>query len=335
MNRAHVSIAILALLALLVGSVLLVRALLQHAARVRLRAKFVQTMPAPVIAKIARNPGLLHLDGARRTVTCLSCSVRDFGGLASSFADDPASLTRLLKTVLVPLMDAALERGGAIDRRSADGFSAFWSAPLDDPDHAVHACEAANAMMESIAHSNELLAQDRGKDGSAFPPVAIGIGVASGEAIAYGFETHDRTIYSIAGDCTALADNLSHLSVRYGPAVLASEATRDAAERAFAFLEVDTVAGGPHDDPMRIFAILGGVVMRASPKFRALQTFHDHIFEMIRTREWSKARALIEQCRKLSGASQKLYDFHSTRIDYYEGHDPGAGWDGAFRPILN
>ena len=37
---------------------------------------------------------------------------------------------------------------------------------------------------------------------------------------------------------------------------------------------------------------------------------------------------------RLSGASQKLYDLHLTRIAYFEKHPPGADWDGAFRPIL-
>ncbi len=332
LHGAHRWIWAAAVLAILLGGgILLVRLLLQRAARERLRAKFVQVMPASVIAKIAREPDQLQLDGTRRTISCLSCSVRDSGGLAVSFADDPAALARLMRSVLVPLMDAALERGGVIDRRSADGFSAFWNAPLDDPDHAIHACEAANAMMDSIARSNELLAHER----RTFPPVAIGIGVASGEAIVFGADSYGRSNYSVAGQCAATAETLAGLSVRYGPAVLASEEIRYAAERGFAFLEIDKVAGAPHENPRRLYAILGGGAMRASPKFRALQTFHDHIFEMIRQREWAKARALIEQCRKLSGASETLYDLHLARIAYYEDHGPGADWDGAFRPILN
>ena len=80
--------------------------------------------------------------------------------------------------------------------------------------------------------------------------------------------------------------------------------------------------------------MLGSPVMRASPKFRALLTFHDHIFQSLRTQQWDKARELIEQCRKLSGASQKLYDLHLARIAYFQDNPPGENWDGAFRPIL-
>ena len=124
------------------------------------------------------------------------------------------------------------------------------------------------------------------------------------------------------------------MSAQYGPAVIVSESTRKASERGFAFLEVDYIACGAHDEPLKLYAMLGNPVVRASPKFRALMTFHDHIFQSLRTQQWSKTRALIEQCRKLSGASQKLYDLHLARITYFEANPPGAEWDGAFRPIL-
>jgi adenylate cyclase len=113
-----------------------------------------------------------------------------------------------------------------------------------------------------------------------------------------------------------------------------SEDTRKAAERGFAFLEVDYIAAGPRDQPVKLYALLGNPLVRASPKFRALSTFHDHIFQSIRTQQWGKAKALIEQCRKLSGASSRLYDLHLARIAWYESHPPGPNWDGAFRQTL-
>ena len=75
---------------------------------------------------------------------------------------------------------------------------------------------------------------------------------------------------------------------------------------------------------------MGNPVARASPKFRALTVFHDHIFQAIRKQHWQMARELIAQCRRLSGASQKMYDLHLARIAYYEKHPPGENWDGPF-----
>ncbi|MDR3528130.1 MAG: adenylate/guanylate cyclase domain-containing protein [Rhizomicrobium sp.] len=302
--------------------------------RSALKRAFTDVLPKRVINVIARQPEPMKLDGETRTVTYLACGVRGFAELASSFRGDPAAFTRLIQRVLDPLMTQALNHGGAIDRMTADGFTAFWNAPLDDPEHAVHACEAAMGMMEAIAQTNDVITHERRIDGVALDPVEIGVGLSSGPAIAGGFKVHGRTAYSVNGDCAALAARIQQLSAQYGPAVIVSEDTRKAAERGFAFLEVDYIAPEHHEDPVKLYAMLGNPVMRASPKFRALATFHDHIFQSLRDQQWQKARELIAQCRKLSGASQKLYDMHLARIAYFQENPPGPDWDGAFRQIL-
>jgi adenylate cyclase len=306
--------------------ILWIRSSLKHA--------FTEVLPPRVIDQIARRPGSMRLDGESRTVTYLACGVRGFAELASSFRDVPAAFTRLIQRVLEPLMNEALAHGGAIDKLTSDGFTAFWNAPLDDPEHAVHACEAALGMMEAIAHTNEIIVHERRIDGVALDPVEIGVGISSGSAIAGGFKVHGRTTYSVNGDCAVVAAKVQQLSGQYGPAVVVTEDTRKAAERGFAFLEVDFIQVENHEGPVKLYAMLGNPVMRASPKFRALATFHVHIFQSMRDREWRKARALITQCRTLSGASQKLYDLHLARIAYFEANPPGEDWDGAFRPIL-
>ena len=302
--------------------------------RSRLRLAFADALPARTIDQIAHNPQLLKLEGESRTVTYLACGVRGFADLAASFRGDPAAFTRLIQRVLEPLMNEALGRGGALDKLTTEGFTAFWNAPLDDPEHAIHACEAANGMMEAIARINEVIIHERRIDGVALSPVEIGIGISSGAAIAGGFKAHGRTAYSVNGDCAVLAARIQQISGQYGPAVIVGEDTRKASERGFAFLEVDYIALGSHDEPVKLYAMLGNPVMRASPKFRALATFHDHIFQSLRAQQWQKARELIEQCRRLSGASQKLYDLHLARIAYFEDNPPSKDWDGAFRPIL-
>ncbi len=235
---------------------------------------------------------------------------------------------------LSPLLDQARLHGGTIDRLTADGFAAFWNAPLDDPEHALHACEAAHGMTQMAARANENLASLRGENGKQIAALEIGIGIATGPVIAGGFGGLGRLGYSVNGDAVALAARLQALSPQYGPAVIVAEETRRAAERAFAFLEVDYIAAGSEDAPVRLYALLGTPVARSSPKFRALKTFHEHLFASLRSQQWAKARDMIEQCRKLSGASQTLYDLHLARIKYFERNPPGPEWDGAFRPIL-
>jgi len=294
-----------------------------------LRMAFSDSLPRATIEKIARRPILLKMEGETRTVTYLVCGVRGLSGMAAHYKDDAAGFTRMMQRVLTPLMDQALAHGGTIDRLTADGFAAFWNAPLDDADHALHACEAANGMAIMSARVSEELAQERE---GASPPVEIGVGIATGAVIAGGFGGSGRMGYSVNGNTVNLAQRIQALSQFYGPALVVSEETRKAADRGFAFLEIDSIAvAGP---PVTLFSIMGNPVSRASPKFRALAVFHDHIFQAMRKQNWPMARELIGQCRRLSGVSHKLYDLHLARIAYYEKHPPGADWDGAFRPVL-
>ena len=321
-------------LVLIFASGAIMRSIEIATARAGLRMAFSDSLPRASIEKIAHSPQLLSIEGENRTVTYLVCGVQGLSELAAALTDNPKTFTQIMQQVMTPLMDQALAHGGTIDRLTADGFAAFWNAPLDDGEHALHACEAAAGMSVMASRVSEVVAMAR----KTTQRLEIGIGVATGPVIAGGFGGAGRMGYSVTGGVVQLAGRIQALSPHYGPAVIVAEETQLQAQRGFAFLEVDYIAAGTEDSPVRLYALLGSPVVRASPKFRALIAFHEHIFSSLRQRQWGKARALIAQCRKLSGASQKLYDLHLNRIGYFESNPPGPEmgpeWDGAFRPIL-
>lgn len=305
---------------------------------VALQLAFAEALPAASIAKIARDPRLLTVDGQTRTITYLACGVRGLTDLAAHHHGDAPAFTRLVQLALSPLIDQALAHGGTIDRLTADGFTAFWNAPLEDSQHALHACEAASGMSIMSSRVTEQVEQEASRGGLTVAAIEIGVGLATGPVIAGGFGGHGRMGYSVSGEVILLAQRIQARSHQYGPSVIAASATAHATTRAFAWLEVDTIGSGPDPGmegaPVTLYAMAGNPVMRASPKFRALSVFHDHIFQAIRRQQWHMARELIAQCRLLSGASGKMYDLHLARIAWYEKHPPGPDWDGAFRPPL-
>jgi len=323
-----------AMLLLVLGAAATARTIQIHALKRELRYAFADSLPRDAIDRIVRDPSLLSLDGETRNITSLACGLRGLADLSAMFRDDPKGFTRLLEQVLTPLMSQVLRHGGVIDRLTADGFTAYWNAPLDDPAHAAHACEAANGMITALARVNEDLTAGYRLGGPEIPLVEIGIGVATGPVIAGGFGGHGRLNYSVNGDAARLAVLLQALSRNYGPPIIVAQETQATAGLGFAFLEVDYFAQGQDDPPIHLYAMLDHRAARTSPKVRALATFHEHIFQCLRNQQWDKARALIEQCARLSGASQTLYDLYRARIRYFETHPPGPGWDGAFRPVL-
>jgi adenylate cyclase len=289
-----------------------------------------QVSPA-AMRKIQRSPELLDLSAQTRTLSFLVCRIRGFSDVAESFAGDPEGLSSLVRRAMTPMVQAVYDRGGTLNRMLPGGLSAFFNAPLEDPDHALHACECALAMLQALEKVNRALEQGRHPDGTPFDSIAVGIGLNTGAGIVGDFGTEEQPDYAAVGRSAEFADEIERLSGNYGTAIIAGAATQTQAERSFAFLEVD-VLPKEKGEPLPLFALLGTPLSRANPKFLALKAYHEHIFQAYRAQEWAKARTLIAQCRSLSGANPVLYDLYLQRIEHYETDPPPANWDGIFTP---
>ncbi|MBV9570544.1 MAG: adenylate/guanylate cyclase domain-containing protein [Alphaproteobacteria bacterium] len=277
--------------------------------------------PAPVVAPPAR----VRVPVASRTVTYLCCVLRGLPAAGAANRPDGAALATLIDSALSPAMQVVTQHRGTVVSLAGDRFAAVWNASEDDAEHALHACEAALRMTNALT-----LLKDQHGEGTPYDPLRIGIGIATGPAFA-GSILEGPDDYSVVGDCVDVADRLCGLGERYGPLILVDEATRSAADADLALLEVDTIAGGADQRAARIYALYGNPLVRASPKFRALATFHEHLFGAIRARRWSDARTLLDQCGDLSGAIPQLYRLHAARVDWLESHPPPDDWDGVVR----
>jgi len=158
-------------------------------ARAKAKRALERQLSPTLVKEVARRPELLDFAAATRTMSFLACRIRSFDAIAGSLAVDPAALMRLSRSAMAPLIQAVLERRGTIDRMMPDGFTAFFNAPLDDADHAVHACECALSMMQVLEKVNRALEHALSADGVALGPVGIGIGVTTGLAVVGDFGT--------------------------------------------------------------------------------------------------------------------------------------------------
>ena len=132
--------------------------------KAQVRNAFGRYLSPVVVERLAENPDQLNLGGEERSMTVMFSDIRGFTTISEKFRDDPKGLTALINQFLTPMTRAVLERQGTIDKYIGDCLMAFWNAPLDDEDHARHACQAALDMFQALSRVNEELAR-----GSAAP----------------------------------------------------------------------------------------------------------------------------------------------------------------------
>jgi class 3 adenylate cyclase len=111
---------------------------------------------------------------------------------------------------------------------------AVFGAPLPQPDHAVRALRAAEAMHRRQDEVN------RRWEGRGLAAFGLGIGVSTGEVAAAILGSDERLEYTVVGDTVNLAQRLQDLARPAGQTVL-SEPTRAAAVRIGAEVSVDTL----------------------------------------------------------------------------------------------
>ena len=287
-------------------------------------------LPFGAPAHLSRNPRKLLEQSDSRKMTVLCCAIRGFEELQDLYKDDPQGMTTIVNQFHDMVGEHVRSLGGTIDRYGGAQILAFWNAPVDEPDHAIRACDCALRLVDSLENLNQSIEAQAYRTGKAFSPIHLGIGINTGRATVGNVGSRRRPAYSAIGEAVTVAQRLLANSSNYGPAIIVGEHTYQAVKNRFALLEIDKITIPSRSYAIRVFALLGNPVTKASPRFRALEDAHTAIFEAYRDQNWSLAEALINECRKLNGAIPALYDLYEHRIDFYRRYPPGPEWDGAF-----
>ncbi|WP_181702139.1 CHASE2 domain-containing protein [Chthonobacter albigriseus] len=231
-----------------------------YAAERRLRRTitraFSQYLAPEMVDSLARDPSALKLGGERRTLTILFCDVRGFTTISERLKDDPERLTSLINRLLDPLSDAVLKRGGTIDKYIGDCVMAFWNAPLDDPDHAVHAVETALAMVAAARRFDAALHAEPQPGGTPLPSIAVGVGINTGDVVVGNMGSTARFDYTVLGDAVNLASRLEGLCKTYGVPIVIGDSTRTALGDRFATLPLDRIAVRGRSEAARVHTVL-------------------------------------------------------------------------------
>ncbi len=146
--------------------------------------------------------GGIALGGETREVTVLFCDLRGFTSWSRSLP--PEEVVHWLNMHMTAMTRVVYEHGGIVDKFIGDALMAVFGAPKSRGDDAFNASMCAVRMMEERARLNT----------STACQLEIGIGVASGTALAGNMGADNRLNYTVTGECVNLASRLADKAER-------------------------------------------------------------------------------------------------------------------------
>ena len=214
------------------------------------RSAFGRYVAAELVEDLALHHERLTLGGEIKPMTLLFTDIRGFTTISEGM--DAQSLTSFINAFLTPLSDVILKHRGTVDKYMGDAIMAFWNAPLDDPKHAAHAAEAALDMMRALDRFNA-------DHAGIYKPVAIGIGLNTGECCVGNLGSTKRFDYSVIGDDVNIASRLEGQTKTYGVPILVGPRTaREIAAAGYDVISLDEIRVKGKEIPIEIFALVGG-----------------------------------------------------------------------------
>lgn len=129
-------------------------------------------------------------------ISILFCDIRGFTALTQNMP--PNEVIRMLNEHLTPLAHLVDEHNGFVDKFVGDLIMAVYGAPKSHGNDALNAARCALAMLRERAKLNE----------TSHYQITMGIGVASGPAVAGCMGSPDRLNYTVLGTDVNLASRL-------------------------------------------------------------------------------------------------------------------------------
>jgi adenylate cyclase len=193
--------------------------------------------------------GDVQLGGETRELTMFMSDIRSFTTLSETMK--PADLVAFLNRYFTAMIDCVMAHDGVVDKFMGDAILVVYGAPVRDPKHPVKAVLTALDMRERMVTFNEEL----GLEGH--PPIRIGIGINTGEAITGNIGSSVRMEYTVIGDAVNATQRTEDLTKDFKTDILISD--RTAAE-----LDGRFILGEPHHITLRgrtqeslIYPVLG------------------------------------------------------------------------------
>jgi adenylate cyclase len=213
-----------------------------------IKSTFSSYLNPKLVDILINNPDMIQLGGQDKEVTVFFSATKGLENIADNIK--PKEIIEYLNIYFTRMADIVMDTSGTLDKYMGDTVMAFWGAPLDLPDHALKACQAAVKMMEALQGFNE----DQAKKG--YKPISINIGINTGNIIVGNVGSEQQKNYTAIGDSVNLASRIKGLNKFFHTNIVISEFTYDQVKEWVVARELDLTKVKGKTKPVRIYELL-------------------------------------------------------------------------------
>jgi adenylate cyclase len=279
--------------------------------RSELRRAFALYVSPEIVDQMLAQPDRLRLGGERRTVTVLFTDLQGFTSISEKHG--PEEVVRILQQHFTRASAIVKRRQGTLLQFIGDALMAVWGAPLDDADHALHACLAAREMQADLEDLRASLAAQ------GLPPIHMRVGIHTTEAAVGNFGAEDRFNYTALGDGVNLASRLEGANKLFGTPILVSGATVARLPPGWPAREVGRIVVKGKSEPVDVFTFDDDDAVRSATA-AALAAY--------RRLDWDAAECGLRELLARNGRDGVAAHYLARIADLRE-RPPEPGWDGS------
>jgi len=218
----------------------------QSLLRQQIKKQFEHYLDPRQVKRLQDEPDILKLGGEKKEATFLFTDVRGFTSMSENL--EPEEVTYVMNKALTAQQEAVQKHGGMVDKYIGDAMMAIFNAPLDLLHHPRIACDCARDIVLNMKELNKEL------EAEGLPPIAIGIGVNTGEAVIGNMGSESRFDYTAIGDAVNCGARLESATKEAGVDILIGEKTESLC--GYYLQELDPMPVKGKAKPLRVFTFM-------------------------------------------------------------------------------
>lgn len=250
-------------------------------------SSFQRYMPIALVKNLISSGKVAEVGGETKEITLLFSDIENFTPISENMS--PQKVMQYLSEYFQTITKIIIGTSGTVDKYIGDGAMAFWGAPIDDAQHALHACQAAVHIQATFIQLNEKWRSEGN------PQIATRIGINTGRVIIGNVGSDDRLSYTALGDDVNLTSRLESLNKTYKTYVLVSENTYKIVKDRFNFRLIDKVIVKGKKQGICVYELLGEKTDTPDLQLEQYNQVFQEAFTLYEHGAWEKALQLFSE----------------------------------------